>query len=42
MPVIHTATHLGPHPVLWPPTGRTASWYGVPNTFIKNIGGQWK
>ena len=42
MPVIHTATHLGPHPVLGPPSGKTASWYGVPNTFIRNIGGQWK
>ena len=42
MPVIHTATHLGPHPVFGPPTGKTATWYGVPNSFIKNIDGQWK
>jgi len=42
MPVIHTATHLGYHPVFGSPTGRTATWYGVPNCFIKNIDGQWK
>ena len=42
MPVLHTATHTGPHPVFGPPTGKRAAWYGVPNTFIKNIDGQWK
>ena len=42
MPVLHTATHLGHHPVFGPPTGRTAAWYGVPNSFIKNMDGQWK
>ena len=42
MPVIHTATHLGYHPVFGAPTGKTATWYGVPNCFIKNIDGQWK
>jgi hypothetical protein len=34
MPVIHTATHLGYHPVFGSPTGKTATWYGVPNCFI--------
>merc|ERR1712013_417772 len=42
MPVIHTATHLGYHPVFGSPTGKTATWYGVPNCFIKNFDGQWK
>jgi hypothetical protein len=42
MPVIHTATHLGYHPVFGEPTGRELTWYGVPNCFIKNIDGQWK
>ena len=42
MPVLHTATHTGHHPVFGPPTGRRAAWYGVPNSFIKNINGQWK
>eukprot|EP00091_Calanus_sinicus_P021373 TRINITY_DN6302_c0_g1_i1.p1 TRINITY_DN6302_c0_g1~~TRINITY_DN6302_c0_g1_i1.p1 ORF type:complete len:250 (-),score=56.10 TRINITY_DN6302_c0_g1_i1:159-854(-) len=42
MPVIHTATHLGYHPVFGSPTGKIATWYGVPNCFIKNIDGQWK
>ena len=42
MPVLHTATHTGHHPVFGPPTGKRAAWYGVPNSFIKNINGQWK
>merc|ERR1712215_267463 len=42
MPVIHTATHLGYHPVFGSPTGKYLTWYGVPNCFIKNIDGQWK
>merc|ERR1712083_1177009 len=42
MPVIHTATHLGPHPVFGKPTGKKLTWYGLPNSFIKNIDGQWK
>ena len=42
MPVIHTATHLGYHPVFGSPTGKTLTWYGVPNCFIKNFDGQWK
>ena len=42
MPVLHTATHTGPHPVFGPPTGKRAVWYGMPNSFIKNIDGQWK
>ena len=42
MPVIHTATHTGYHPVFGEPTGRSLTWYGVPNCFIKNFDGQWK
>merc|ERR1712156_848422 len=42
MPVIHTATHTGYHPTFGPPTNKTATWYGVPNCFIKKIDGQWK
>jgi len=42
MPVIHTATHLGYSPVFGEPTNKTATWYGVPNCFIKKIDGQWK
>merc|ERR1712136_269394 len=42
MPVIHTATHLGWHPIFGPPTGKRAVWSGIPNCFIKNIKGQWK
>jgi len=42
MPVIHTATHLGPHPVFGKPTGKKLTWYGLPNSFIKNIDGHWK
>jgi len=42
MPVIHTATHLGWHPIFGKPTGRKLVWSGIPNCFIKNIGGQWK
>ena len=42
MPVLHTATHTGYHPVFGEPTGKTLTWYGVPNTFIKKIKGEWK
>ena len=42
MPVLHTATHTGWHPVFGRPTGKKAAWYGMPNSFIKNIDGQWK
>ena len=42
MPVIHTATHLGAHPVFGKPTGKKLTWYGVPNSFIKNVNGHWK
>merc|ERR1712241_823278 len=42
MPVIHTATHLGPHPLFGAPTGKKLTWYGVPNSFVKNIDGHWK
>jgi len=42
MPVIHTATHLGWHPIFGPPTGKRLRWSGIPNCFIKNIDGQWK
>jgi len=42
MPVIHTATHLGHHPVFGEPTGKKLTWYGVPNCFIKNVNGDWK
>merc|ERR1711973_1079981 len=42
MPVIHTATHTGWHPVYGEPTGKTLTWFGIPNCFIKNIDGQWK
>merc|ERR1711970_1134872 len=42
MPCINTATHLGYHPVFGPPTGKTVTWYGIPNCFIKNFNGQWK
>ena len=42
MPVIHTATHLGHHPVFGEPTGKMLTWYGVPNSFIKNVKGDWK
>ena len=42
MPVLHTGTHTGYHPVFGEPTGKTLTWYGVPNTFIKKIKGEWK
>merc|ERR1712038_1050171 len=42
MPVIHTATHLGHHPLFGAPTGKKLTWYGVPNSFVKNINGNWK
>lgn len=42
MPVIHTATHLGWHPVFGPPTGKKLRWSGIPNCFIKKFDGQWK
>ena len=42
MPNIQTGTHLGFHPVFGAPTGKTATWYSMPNCFIKNFGGQWK
>jgi len=42
MPVIHTATHLGHHPLFGAPTGKALTWYGVPNSFVKNINGNWK
>ena len=40
--VIHTATHLGHHPLFGAPTGKALTWYGVPNSFVKNINGNWK
>jgi len=42
MPVIHTATHLGWHPVMGRPTGKRLTWAGIPNTFIKKVNGEWK
>ena len=42
MPVIHTATHSGAHPVFGTPTNRSLTWYGVPNSFVRNVSGQWK
>jgi len=42
MPVINTATHLGYHPLFGSPTGKSVTWYGIPNCFIKNFDGQWK
>merc|ERR1711862_294316 len=42
MPCINTGTHLGYHPVFGPPTGKTVTWYQIPNCFIKNSDGQWK
>merc|ERR1712012_872797 len=42
MPVIHTATHLGHHPLFGAPTGKALTWYGVPDSFVKNINGNWK
>ena len=40
--VIHTATHLGHHHRFGAPTGKKLTWYGVPNSFVKNINGNWK
>jgi len=42
MPVIHTATHLGWHPVLGAPTGKKLRWAGIPNCFIKKVRGVWQ
>lgn len=42
MPVIHTATHLGWHPLLGYPTGRKLTWAGIPNCFIKKVRGVWQ
>merc|ERR1719239_635872 len=42
MPVIHTATHLGWHPVFGEPSGKTLTWFGIPNCFIKKVDGEWK